>query len=79
MGDKTLNERVGDLERLMGEVSIRLENEVGALKVSIADLISGVVLVEKRKPGPAHKTVKKAKSRKRTLQPRKGWVPPEKV
>ncbi|MFH1835355.1 MAG: hypothetical protein ABH851_04100 [Methanobacteriota archaeon] len=70
MGDKTLGERVMYLEGAIGRLTVRLE-----------ELVSGVVLVEKRKPGPALKTVRKTRKYKsksfKGPQPRRGWVPPE--
>jgi len=68
MGDKTINERVMCLEGAVGRLTVRVE-----------ELLAGVVLVEKRKPGPALKTVRKTRVYKRLKgpQPRKGWVPPE--
>lgn len=69
MGDRTLLERV-----------MELEGAVGVLKVQLGELVRGVVLVEKRKPGPAHKTVKKGKSKPKKVlkgpKMRRGWVEP---
>ena len=72
MGDKTINERVMCLEGAVGRLTVRLE-----------ELLAGVVLVEKRKPGPALKTVRKTRKygskAPKGPQIRRGWVPPKEV
>ncbi len=59
MGDRTLNERVSSLEDAVVCLTAALEAHINVYRADMDKLVNSVVMVEKRKPGPAEKSVKK--------------------
>ncbi len=84
MGDKTLNERVRELEEAVVCLTAALEAHIEVYRGAMDTLINSVVLVEKRKPGPAEKTVKRLIKKgprgglsRKGPKIRRGFIPPE--